>query len=264
VRVHRQPCEVQQLDIEVPSTRSVRTVTSYLQMPQGYGGEPTEAWGHTAAILLSRAGGGVVGPLAIYLGIGDKLASLRGAILVLRMDYRYPARNKYCVPDVLAGMHYLENNYGIDRFVLVGWSFGGAPVFTIGGMDDRVVTCATVASQTAETEGIKSVGRKGLPVLLLHGTGDRTLSPARSQSLYERYGSKGGRREMRLFEGDDRSLALNAGQAEELLCKFIAECTGVDIDDEEQDMIQQPLIEDSDQVKKMRDGKDLRGTQKLN
>ncbi|KAI4172406.1 MAG: hypothetical protein LQ346_008604, partial [Caloplaca aetnensis] len=107
----------------------------------------------TAAILLSGVGGGLVGPSSIYLGLATKLASLRDGIPALRLDYRYPARNKYCVADVHAAMNYLENTHSVTRFVLVGWSFGGAPVFTVGGSDPRVVGCATVASQTAETEG---------------------------------------------------------------------------------------------------------------
>lgn len=84
-----------------------------------------------------------MGPSSIYLSIADKLASLKQGIPVMRLDYRYPARNKYCVADVQAAMKYLEAGYGISRFVLVGWSFGGAPVYTLGGCDERVVGCAT-------------------------------------------------------------------------------------------------------------------------
>ncbi|KAL8644270.1 MAG: hypothetical protein Q9210_007337, partial [Variospora velana] len=137
----------------------------------------------TAAILLSGASGGLVGPSSIYLGLATKLASLRDGIPTLRLDYRYPARNKYCVADVLAAMNYLENTHSVSRFVLVGWSFGGAPVFTVGGSDPRVVGCATVASQTAETEGVRRLAPK--PLLLMHGTADRTLDAWCSRSLYE-------------------------------------------------------------------------------
>ncbi|KAL8895491.1 MAG: hypothetical protein Q9207_008149, partial [Kuettlingeria erythrocarpa] len=138
----------------------------------------------TAAILLSGAGGGLVGPSSIYLGLATKLASLRDGIPTLRLDYRYPARNKYCVADVHAAMNYLSKTHSVTRFVLVGWSFGGAPVFTVGGSDPRVVGCATVASQTAETEGVRRLPPR--PVLLMHGTEDQTLDPWCSRSLYER------------------------------------------------------------------------------
>ena len=63
----------------------------------------------TAAILLSGAGGGLVGPSSMYLGIATKLSILKQGIPVLRLDYRYPARNSYCVADVLAAMDYLEH-----------------------------------------------------------------------------------------------------------------------------------------------------------
>lgn len=147
----KQLCTVRPLDIMVSSSDPIKTVAGILHVPQGYHQGQSEGHEKTAAILLSGAGGGLVGPSSIYLSIADKLASLDRGIPVLRLDYRYPARTKYCVPDVVAAMNYLQNGYAVSRFVLVGWSYGGAPVFTAGGQDDRVVGCATVASQTAET-----------------------------------------------------------------------------------------------------------------
>ncbi|CAN9268907.1 unnamed protein product [Alternaria alternata] len=90
----------------------------------------------TAAILLSGAGGGVVGPSAIYLSLADKLASLKQAVPALRLDYRYPARNKYCVRDVLAAMKQLEESYQIERFVLAEQLIGGF-VLRCAGLDPR-------------------------------------------------------------------------------------------------------------------------------
>ena len=137
--------------MELLTPKNNKTVAGILHVPQNYHREQSEGREKTAAILLSGAGGGLVGPSSVYLSIADKVASLNRGIPVLRLDYRYPARNKYCVPDVVAAMNYLQNGYAVSRFVLVGWSYGGAPVFTAGGQDDRVVGCATVASQTAET-----------------------------------------------------------------------------------------------------------------
>lgn len=256
---HKQLCTVKPLDIEVSSSDAVKTVSAYLHVPQNYRREQSEGREKTAAILLSGAGGGLVGPSSIYLSIADKVASLNRGIPILRLDYRYPARNKYCVPDVVAAMNYLQNGYAVSRFVLVGWSYGGVPVFTVGGQDDRVVGSATIASQTAETEGFRDVARKGVPVLLLHGTGDRTLSPSCSQSLYERYGSRGGSREIELFEGDDHALTENALHAEQLLCRFIMKQAGEDIgQQEQQDVVQRPLASQEERIKKMKEGGDLR------
>ena len=217
--------------------------------------------GKTAAILLSGAGGGVVGPSSMYLSIADKLASLNRGVPVMRLDYRYPARNKYCVRDVESAMNYLEKGYAVSRFVLVGWSFGGAPVFSVGGKDKRVVGCATVASQTADTDGISSLAPR--PVLLLHGTGDKVLSPNCSERLYKMYGPSG-RRSINLFDNDNHALTENFLKAEELLCNFIMKCAGVDIDTaEEQQLISKPLIKGKDKVEYMERGGDLRGAESV-
>jgi len=233
------------------------TVPAFLHLPKNYQNQQS-----TAAILLSGAGGGVVGPSGIYINMADKLASLQNGLPVLRMDYRIPARNKYCVTDVLAAMDYLGAQYEISRFVLVGWSFGGAPVFTVGGQDTRVVGCATIASQTAETEGIRAVGRRGVPVLLLHGTGDRTLSPQCSERLYDMYGSKG-QRKVHYFEDDDHALTKNSTEAEKMLCEFIAGIAGSKIDDTEREMVDKSLVDGRDKAEVMKKGGDLKGAESI-
>lgn len=146
---------------------------------------------HTATILISGAGGGVAGPSSIYLSMASKLASLGTGISTLRLIYRYPGRNRLCVSDVQASMDYLIKKHGLDRFVLVGWSFGGVLVFTPSS-NQRVVACATITNQTAETGGIRNLSPQ--PVLLLHGTEDQTLSHRCSEKLYAMYGSKDSRR----------------------------------------------------------------------
>lgn len=256
---HKQICKVKSLTIKVADGPD-GAVPAFLHIPQNYQREEHEGREKTAAILLSGAGGGVVGPSSIYLSIAEKLASLNKGIPVMRLDYRYPARNKYCVSDVQAAMQYLENGYAVSRFVLVGWSFGGAPVFTVGGNDRRVVGCATVASQTADTDGITSLAPT--PVLLLHGTADRTLSPSCSQRLYKEYGTKG-ERMIRLFENDDHALTRNSPQAEELLCEFIMKQAGVDIVNEERTLVGEPLIGAEEKVDLMQKGGDLRGDEQV-
>lgn len=211
----------------------------------------------TAAILLSGAGGGVNGPSSIYLSLACKLATIGSGVPVVRLDYRYPARTKYCVNDVKATMSYLEKEHGLMNFILVGWSFGGAPVFTVGGSDSRVVGCATVASQTADTEGIRSLAPT--PVLLMHGTDDRTLSYKCSERLYDQYGEKG-RREIKLFDGDNHALSGNAVNVEALLCDFIDSCAVGLIDKgQRNDLIEQDLIEKEERRELMEKGGDLRG-----
>lgn len=244
-------------------------VSAFLHLPPNYGQKtPSPDKGsdvQTAAILLSGAGGGLTGPSSIYLSMGAKLASLSRGIPVLRMDYRYPARNRPCCQDVLSAMSYLATKYpSISKFVLVGWSFGAAPVFSVSGPDYRVSGAACVAPQTAETKGIEQLAPR--PLLLLHGTGDRTLSPSCSESLYERYGSsKQGDRTIKLFPGDDHALTRNSLKAEELLCDFIAKCAGVEVGDREQvDVVRKPLVGDGkEKIELMRKGGDLRGKESV-
>jgi pimeloyl-ACP methyl ester carboxylesterase len=254
--------KVEPLSIQVED-RADGFVPGFLHLPldfdsPGPGADTTPHPHRTAAILLSGAGGGVTGPSAIYVSLAAKLATLGTGIPTLRLDYRYPARNQFCVRDVRAAMAYLQDTYGLDRFVLVGWSFGGAPVFTVAGEDQRVVGCATVASQTAETDGIRKLSPR--PVLLLHGTGDRTLSYACSERLYNWYGSrKEGSRHLRLFDGDNHALSINAPVAETMLLEFIAHCAGLQFDGpEEKAVVDKELVEDGERLELMRSGGDLR------
>lgn len=181
---HVKPCDVRPISLNIKDSRSA-VVAGFLHVPKDYSREPNESGEKTAAVLVSGANGGVVGPSSIYLSIADKLASLSEGLPILRLDYRYPTLTRYCVHDVRQALNYLQKEYCVNRFVLVGWSFGGAPVFTLGGIDERVIGCATVASQTSDTEGIAQVASKGLPVLLLHGTGDNILSPDCAEDLHE-------------------------------------------------------------------------------
>lgn len=226
-------------------------VPGFLHLPPTASATPASS---TAAILLSGASGGIVGPSSIYLSLADKLASLKQPVPVLRLDYRYPARNKYCVRDVLAAMDELESSYEIKNFVLVGWSFGGAPVFTIGGSDARVIGCATVASQTAETEGVRTLSPK--PLLLLHGTCDRTLDKRCSESLYERYGRKGDRH-LHLFPDDDHALTRSSLEAEQLIGGFILKCVGIKPDGGDAGVLAEKLVQDGEKVELMKQGGDL-------
>jgi len=164
-------------------------------------------------------------------------------------------------------MDHLSQASSATRFVLVGWSFGGAPVYTVGGRDRRVTGCATVASQTADaTEGIARCSPT--PVLLLHGTGDRVLSDACSRRLWEAYGErKGGSRQLRLFEGADHALTGQAEAAERCIAEFVLERAGVlgEVLGRAQgrEVLGTSLMGKREMVEGMRDGGDLRGSERV-
>ncbi|RAH64579.1 uncharacterized protein BO66DRAFT_475674 [Aspergillus aculeatinus CBS 121060] len=192
-----------------------------LHRPRSYNAREVRG---AAVILISGAGGGVSGPEGIYPSLADKL-TLHLSIPVMRLDYREPARTRYCTADVLAAMDYLTQQYQSARFVLVGWSFGGSPCFTVAAREpERVVAVATVASQTAMTSGISKLSPR--PLLLLHGTGDTVLSVRCSVALYGQYGSKGGSRELKTFPGDDHGLSQNAEEAERWILMFAGRALG--------------------------------------
>ncbi|RDW58572.1 uncharacterized protein DSM5745_11263 [Aspergillus mulundensis] len=193
-----------------------------LHEPRDY--DPSEAR-NAAVILVSGAGGGVSGPSGIYPSLADKLAILIG-IPVVRLDYRVAARTEYCVPDIVATMNYLQEHYQSTRFVVVGWSFGGSPCFTVAAQEpERICGVATVASQTAQTSGVRKLSPR--PMLVLHGSGDTCLSQRCSESLYNQYGEDGSR-EIKIFKGDNHGLSKNAPEAEGLLLVFAAETLGFD------------------------------------
>lgn len=256
--VHK-AAQVEPLSIDVDDALD-GFVPGFLHLPPDFTTSPSAplpAHHHrTAALLLSGAGGGVTGPSSIYLSLACKLATLGRGIPTLRLDYRFPSRAAPCAADARAGMGYLRDMYGLDRFVLVGWSFGGAVVLAAAGEDERVIGCAAVASQTAGAEGIRRVAPR--PVLLLHGTADHTLSDGCSKRLYEMYGPEGDRR-LELFDGDNHALSRNAEKAEEMLCEFVAGCAGVRIaEDEREKVVDVELIDDEERHELMERGGDLR------
>ena len=137
-----------------------------------------------AAVLVSGAGGGVAGPSGVY---GDLAGRLRAdGVTALCLDYRKPNDLPQCTHDLLAALDALGRG-GIERAVLVGWSFGGAVVISAGASSERVVGVATVASQTYGTEEVGDLSPEK-SLLLIHGTADRTLPAQLSRHLYDRAG----------------------------------------------------------------------------
>jgi dienelactone hydrolase len=93
---------------------------------------PVEA-ARGAIVMVGGAGGGVNGPAGIYEELATRLQ--REGIAALRLDYRHPNDLDECVRDVLAAIDFLHHE-GVDRVVLLGWSFGGAVVITAGAVRD--------------------------------------------------------------------------------------------------------------------------------
>ena len=190
----------------------------------------------------------------MYPSLADRVVNTDEGIPVLRLNYRYTARIQYCVADVKAAMKCLEDNFGVSRFVLVGWSFGGALVSALGGSDERVVACAMVASQRAETSGVQTMAPR--PLLLVHGTSDQTMRYSASQELYEEYGEEG-ERKLKLFDGDDHEMSKHTRKVEKLLCRFIvkheSEGEGMDVKKEMMDDRSAEMLKEGGELLKWRE-----------
>ena len=219
-----QSCSVKRLTIKVRDERT-SPVRAFLHIPQQDHQSRGQGRNKAALILLSGADGGMDGPSSLYPSLAAKMANRSGGLPVMRLDYRYPAQMKYCIQDVLAGMEYLENRYSISRFVLVGWSFGGALVAMIGGNDNRVIGCAMIASQLAETSGVESMAPR--PLLLIHGTDDMTMRYSCSEELFEMYGDCG-QRDLKLIDGDDHELSEYMEEVEKMLIDHVVRCITTD------------------------------------
>ena len=79
-------CRVELLKIKVEDVPD-GFVSGFLHLPANYATGTLTSPNQTAAILLSGAGGGVVGPSGVYLSIADKLANVSRGIPCLRLDY---------------------------------------------------------------------------------------------------------------------------------------------------------------------------------
>jgi uncharacterized protein len=148
----------------------------------------------SAVVMVSGAFGGVAGPSGVYPALAGQLQAAQ--IAALRLDYREPENMNECVSDLDAGLDELWRR-GIERFALIGWSFGGAVVISSGVAHSDVLGVATLASQTAGTAAVSRLAPRSL--LLLHGTADRVLPDWCSRYLYEEAGEP---KRLVLFDGD--------------------------------------------------------------
>jgi alpha/beta superfamily hydrolase len=163
-----------------------------------------------AAVLVSGAGGGVAGPSGVYGDLAERLRD--DGVTALRLDYRKPNDLPECTHDALAALDALCRG-GMEKAVLVGWSFGGAVVVSAGAKSEQTVGVATVASQTY---GTQSVGRLSpeKSLLLIHGTADKTLPADLSRQLYARAGEP---KELVLYPGDGHGIERHRGEMLEKL-----------------------------------------------
>lgn len=95
-------------------------------------------------------------------------------------------------------------------------------------------------------------------MLLLHGTGDDSLSDYCAKRLYQMYGSARGERILKLFDGDNHGLTRNSLKAEQLIFDFVSKNLGRRVEDGEEALKAENMVGDKeDRVKLMKAGNDL-------
>lgn len=152
-----------------------------------------------AVIYIGGVGGGTHGPANIYHPMAEGL--LEAGISSLLIDCRFNSDLAECISDMQACIDHLDKKYHMDRLGLLGWSFGGAVVISVAAEDERVKAVVTVASQSFGTDG---AGRMQASILLLHGTGDRTLPYGCSEDIAAR---AHGEKKLVLFPGGDHGIS---------------------------------------------------------
>ncbi|MFN0030375.1 MAG: alpha/beta fold hydrolase [Acidimicrobiales bacterium] len=146
-------------------------------------------WHHTAepatAAVLYCGGalGGVLGPGGLFHQLGRELADA-GVADGLRVGYRVPNDLDRCVIDTVAAAE-LAGSVGVERFVVVGHSFGGAVAISAGvALGERCAGVVALATQTAGCEGGEALAESKVPVLLIHGDADDILPHLASQLVH--------------------------------------------------------------------------------
>jgi predicted esterase len=183
------------------SGASQRAVEVEIETPRGgIEGVLYPAEGSPAAILMvGGAGGGIHGPSGTYDPLARRMQG--DGARALRLDYRVSNDLEECIFDVLAAVEALEAA-GVERVVLLGWSFGGAVVISAGARSEAVVGVATVASQTYGTEEVEDLSPEK-SLLLIHGTEDDVLPHRLSEYLYNRAGEP---KELVLYTGSGHGI----------------------------------------------------------
>lgn len=136
----------------------------------------------SAVIWVGGIGGGFDTP-AQYLYPDVSLHLTKKGISAFQVQYRFPSNLHESVLDVLSGVHFLEHD-GINRFGLVGHSFGGAVVIQAGVVTEPVKTVVTLATQASgATESVANLP-KDCSLLVIHGKRDKVLPYTCSQQVF--------------------------------------------------------------------------------
>ena len=158
-------------EIAVPSARGPVTCRWYAAHGKG-----------AAIIWVGGVGGGWDTPAKqLYPRLAVRLQE--DGIGSLRVRFRNPTDLEEAVHDVSAGLGYLQQE-GVERFGLVGHSFGGAVVIQAGTTTPLARAVITLATQGYGADRVGELNRN-CAILLIHGTHDTVLAPVNSQYVHQ-------------------------------------------------------------------------------
>jgi pimeloyl-ACP methyl ester carboxylesterase len=177
------------------------------------------AAGGAVVICVGGFDGGFEGPAdGLFPALGEELAP--HGIGVLRVDFRdrrAPGIVADGASDVLAAIEELRRR-GVTRIGLVGHSFGGAVMITVGASTPEVATVVTLSTQTAGVQDTPKLAPR--PLLIIHGLEDIRLSPDCSRYVYALAGEP---KRLVLLPGARHSLRQSAGEVKALVRDWLVE-----------------------------------------
>lgn len=124
------------------------------------------------------------GPSCLY----NNLASLlpQTGVAVLQLAFRPPGDNEEeAAEDVMTCVDWLSKRKS-NPLILIGWSFGAAAVIEGAFLRRNAGAVAAIITLAGQTAGTRNVKHLEVPLLALHGEGDRVLPINCSRAIAQR------------------------------------------------------------------------------
>lgn len=166
----------------------------------------TVAGARSAVIFAGDRPDAMAGPQGSFPLLARRLQE--SGVPGLRLDYRVAGDLAESVADTITALATMTRQ-GIDRVVVVGWSFGAAVAIQAGILRDEVVGVVAIAPPAQGSESIEQVRGS---LLLIQGSED-TETPSRiAQDLFARAHEP---KELVLFPGDDHTIERHSAEMRE-------------------------------------------------